>query len=280
VSNLRSRFLCYRSAIGVAVVATVGLPLSRSEAQRVLNVVANNGSIETPPTVPAGVTTVRLTIKGGVKREVVVHRVPAGTTPEDLVRGAAGRPEHWFDQWSFGGPATPRDSALDATATLDLRPGRYALVAYEVDSVGRPRADKYVWREVTAMATSVLIPDRFAVPDLTVRIKDAKIDVLGIVRTGQRIVQVENAGTRPHDLLVVRLRPGKTIDDVRRWDRDRAEAPPFVYVGGLTPMSNGVTAQTKLLLQSGVHVVLCAMRHAGTRERDYQRGVMASFKVN
>jgi hypothetical protein len=104
--------------------------------------------------------------------------------------------------------------------------------------------------------------------------------VLGTVRTGQRILQVDNAGTRPHELMVVRLKPGKTVDDVRRWDRDRASAPPFSYVGGLTPMSTGMTAQTKLLLRTGVHVVFCVMRHASGRERDYQRGVMASFKVN
>jgi hypothetical protein len=45
-------------------------------------------------------------------------------------------------------------------------------------------------------------------------------------------------------------------------------------------MSGGVTAQTKLVLQTGVHVVLCTMHHGGDREHDYQRGVVASFKVN
>jgi hypothetical protein len=255
------------------------LPFSRAAGQRVLNVVATGATIDVSTTVPAGLTTIRLTTNGRVKREIVVHRVPAGTTPEDLVRGAAGRPERWFEQWSFGGPAMPRDSAPDATATLDLRPGRYAVVAYEVDSMGRARGEKFVWRDVTAMATSVLIPARFAVPDLTIRIKDSKMDVLGNVRTGQRILQVENAGGKPHELVVGRLKPGKTVDDVRRWDRDRGDAP-FVYVGGLTPMSSGMTAQTKLLLRSGVHVVLCPMRHMGVRERDYQHGVMATFKVN
>ena len=102
----------------------------------------------------------------------------------------------------------------------------------------------------------------------------------GVVRTGQRVVQVENDGTRPHDLVIGRLKPGKTIDDVRRWDSDRTDPAPFVYVGGLTPMSNGLTAQTKLVLQTGDHVVLCRMRHGGDREHDYQRGELVSFKVN
>ena len=45
-------------------------------------------------------------------------------------------------------------------------------------------------------------------------------------------------------------------------------------------MSSAVTAQTRLLLQTGTYVVLCTMRHGGDREHDYQRGVLASFKVN
>jgi len=278
VPSLTNRFDFLRGA-GAAIALLVA-PVSRAESQRVLTVVARDTSLESSPTVPAGLTTVRLTINGAVRRELVVHRVPAGTSPEELVRGAAGRPERWFHQWSFGGPAVPRDSAPDAVATFDLRPGRYTLVAYEVDPAGRPRADKYVWREFTAVAASVLIPSRFSVPDLTVRIKDARIEVVGVVRTGQRTVQVENDGGRPQDLLLGRLKPGKTIDDVRRWDRDRSDPAPFVYAGGLTPMSGGMTAQTRLVLQTGTYVVLCTMRHGGDRERDYQRGVLASFKVN
>jgi hypothetical protein len=65
-----------------------------------------------------------------------------------------------------------------------------------------------------------------------------------------------------------------------RWDRDKSDPPPFVYVGGLTPMSAGVMAQTRLVLQAGVHVVFCTTRHAGQRDRDYKRGVLTSFKVN
>jgi len=275
-TSIRFRYL----AAYLLTSVLLALPVSRSAGQRVLTVVARDTALELAPSVPAGLTTVRLTINGTIRRELIVHRIPAGTLPADLVRGAVGRPERWFDQWSFGGPAVPRDSATEASVTLDLRPGRYALVAYEVDAAGRPRPDKLIWRDVTAVAASVLIPARFTVPDLTFRIKDAKVEALGTVRSGQRILQVENAGGRPHDFLVGRLKPGKTIDDVRRWDRDRNDPPPFVYVGGLTPMSNGVTAQTKLVLQTGTHVVFCTMRHAGDKERDYQRGVITSFKVN
>ena len=285
VPSLTSRFELPRFAAALTVVSAsiaflVAAPVSRARAQRVLSVIAHDTSLESSPTVPAGITTVRLVLNGKAKRELIVHRVPAGTTPEELARGAAGRPERWFHEWSFGGPSAPRDSASDASATLDLRPGRYVLVAYEVDPSGRPRGDKFIWREVSAIAGSVLIAARFPVPDLTMRIKSGQIEVSGVVRTGQRVVQVETTGGRPHDVLIGRLKPGKTVDDVRRWDRDRTDPAPFVYVGGVTPMSSGFTAQTKLVLQTGVHVVLCTMRHGGERDHDYQRGVLAAFKVN
>jgi len=101
-----------------------------------------------------------------------------------------------------------------------------------------------------------------------------------VLKTGQRTLQFDNVGARPHDAVIGRLKPGKTVADVARWDRDRNDEAPFVYVGGLTPMSAFVTAQTRLTLQSGMHVVFCTTKHVGERERDYKRGVLASFKVN
>jgi hypothetical protein len=282
VFRLTSTVVAHRVAriLAVTAAALTAAPVSPAQAQRVLTVIASDSALDASPTVPAGITTIRLQLKGTVRRDLTVHRIPAGTAPDALARSAAGRPERWFEQWSFGGPAVPRDSASEATATIDLRPGRYALVSYEMDAAGRPRGDRYVWRDVTAIAAAVLIPARFAVPDATVKLKDAKIDVTGALRTGQRTLQIENIGARPHDVVIGRLKPGKTMDDVVRWDRDRNDPAPFVYVGGLTPMSTGVIVQTRLVLQSGVHVVFCTARHARERDRDYRRGVIATFKVS
>jgi hypothetical protein len=256
-------------------------PAAALSGQRVLAVVARDTALEVSSTVPAGITTVRLTLQGKARRELVVRRVPAGTPPEALIRGAAGRPSKWFAQWSFGGPAVPRESAKDksASATVELRPGRYLLVAYEVDSGGRVRGDRYLWQPFTAVAASALIPSRFPVPDLTVKIRDARIDVQGTIRRGDRTVQVENVGGQPHELIIARLKPGKTVDDVRAWTARRAEPAPFDYVGGLTPMSPGMTAQTRLTFQEGEHVVLCPM--PGGRDGAGEKGgVLTVFKVS
>lgn len=253
-------------------------PAAALSAQRVLSVIARDTALEVSSTVPAGVTTVRLMLQGKARRELVVRRVPAGTPPETLVRGATGRPTKWFAQWSFGGPAVPGDSAANASATVELRPGIYLLVAYEVDASGRARGDRYLWKQVTAVAGSALIPGRFPVPDLTLKVRDARIDVEGTIRKGKdRTIQVENVGGQPHELIIARLKPGKTVDDVRKWTARRAESAPFVYVGGLTPMSPGMTAQTRLTLEAGDHVVLCPMPCG--RDGADKSGVLAVFKV-
>jgi hypothetical protein len=249
-------------------------------AQRMLTVVAGDTGLAASPTVPAGLTVLRLVLAGSARRDLVIRRIPAGTPAEEFAGGAAGRSEAWFSQSSFGGPAVPRDSESNASATVDLRPGRYALVSYEVDAAGRPRAARYFWRMVTAVATSVLIPARFEVPDITVKVRDSRIDVSGSARPGQRIIQVDNAGVRAHEIIIGRLKPGKTIADVQRWKRDKGDVAPFVYVGGVTPLGMNVTAQTRLPLQSGTYVVLCPMRSDRARAPDYELGVMATFKVS
>ena len=260
--------------------AAVGVPVHQASAQRELTVVAHDTALVASPTMVAGLASLRLVLKGTTRRDLVIRRIPAGSAPEVFVRGAAGRNERWFSLSTFGGPAVPRDSATDASAIVDLRPGRYALVSYEVDAAGRPRGDKYLWRMVTAVAASVLIPARFAMPDLSVKVKDARVEVTGTVRPGRRAIQVENVGARPHELIIGRLKPGKSLADVQRWNRDKGEAAPFVYVGGITPIASGVTAQTRVVLQSGMHVVLCAMRSEHARAPDHELGVAASFNVN
>ena len=244
-----------------------------------LTVVAHDTALEAAPTVPAGILTVKLVQKGKIRRELVVHRVPMGTLSEEIVRGAGGRHERWFQRWSFGGPAVPRDSATEALATMELRPGRYAIIAYAVDAAGRVKPNDYISRELSAVAASALISARFPVPDLRVRVKDSSIDVLGTMRPGQRTMQFENAGAKPHEVIVGRLKPGKSVADVQRWTRDGSGDAPFVYLGGLTPMSAGMTVQLRLVLQSGIHVVLCPFKgERGTP--DNARGVLATFRVN
>ncbi|HUQ84466.1 MAG TPA: hypothetical protein VM076_25150 [Gemmatimonadaceae bacterium] len=261
----------------LAVVAV--MPIESVAGQRVLTVTARDTGLEAAATVPAGLLTVRLVLQGKTRRDLVVRRIPAGMAPEALARMAAGRTERFFQQWSYGGPLTPRDTMPDAMATVDLRPGRYALVSWEVDAAGRPRPDRYVWRPFNAVQTSVLIPARFPVPDLMVKLRDARVEVSGATRPGSRSIQVENVGARPHELIVGRLKPGKTVDDAKRWTRDKGE-PPFIYVGGVMPISPQITTQTRLVLQSGTHVVLCALRGEHQKAPDNELGVIGSFKVN
>jgi len=270
-----------RSAVfaGLSLAALVVTPFTRAWAQRTLTVTARDTALDAAATVPAGLLNVKLVLKGKARRDLVVRRIPAGLAPEVFAKTAAGRPERFFQPWSFGGPMAPRDSVSDAIATVDLRPGRYALVSWEVDAAGRARPDRYLWRSFTAVAASVLIPARFPVADLMVKVRDSRIDVTGNTRTGSRLIQVENAGGRPHELIVGRLKPGKTLADAQHWTREKGEAP-FVYIGGLTPISSSVTTQTRLVLQSGVHVVMCAMRGEHLKAPDNELGVIASFRVN
>jgi hypothetical protein len=264
----------------LALGASGAVPLAAARAQRVLTVLASDTVLQSPSSIPAGLTMIRLELTGSARRDLVVHRVPTGTPPAEFVRGAAGRPERWFTQWSFGGPAVPHDSASNAASMIDLRPGRYVLVSYEVDAAGRPRGTKYLWRAFDAVATSLLIPSRFSVADVMIKIRDSRAEASGTARPGPRTLQLENAGSRPHELIVGRLKPGRSVADVATWSRDKDESPPFVYIGGVTPLSSGVRTQLRFVLQSGVHVVFCPLHHERERAADNELGAIASFTVN
>ena len=87
----RARRRVVFTAIAVSVVWGI-VSAREARAQRVLTVVVHDTTLEAAPTVPAGVVTVRLVSKSATRRDLVVHRVPVGTTPEEVARGAAGSP--------------------------------------------------------------------------------------------------------------------------------------------------------------------------------------------
>lgn len=268
-----------RRVAGGAGVVLLFLAPSPAVAQRTLLVVGRDTALEAPPSVGAGLVAVRFQNDGKVRRELVVRRIPAGRTPEEILSGPSGKPPALFAEWSFGGPALG-DSAADGTVTMELRPGRYVLVAYEVDGAGRPRADGLMWRAVSAMRTSVLISGRFPTPDVRARIKDSGLEITGLFQRGARTFNVRNASAHAHEFRVGRLRPGKTVDDVRRWSPAGNSERPFVQVGGTTPLSPSREAQTRLVLQPGDYVILCTLRHGRDGKPHHQTGMLEWFRVS
>ena len=63
---------------------------------------------------------------------------------------------------------------------------------------------------------------------MVVRLMDFSFALDTPVTAGRHTIRVENAGVEPHDLALMKLAPGRTIDDIQTWlnpERARRDAP-------------------------------------------------------
>jgi len=73
-----------------------------------------------------------------------------------------------------------------------------------------------------------VVADRASAPEagLVVRLMDYSFTIDPPLRSGRHTIRVENAGVEPHDLVLMKLAPGKTMEDIVTWlSPERARRP-------------------------------------------------------
>ena len=191
-------------------------------APNVVSLTATEYSIQAPDTISAGWTTFRLANHGGDVHYGHIVRLEPGRTVAELVdayavaiRTSGPRPK-WVTRFGGPGGAAPGDSS---SVTQYIEPGSYVWVCPVEDSAGTPHFTKGEFKPFVVGAADPAVADRGAAPkaDMGIRLMDFSFAVDTPLTAGRHTVRVENGGMEPHDLVVMRLAPGKTIDDVRTW---------------------------------------------------------------
>jgi hypothetical protein len=253
-----------------------------------LNVIATEFAFTAPDTVVAGRTRVRLSNRGREMHLLEIARLTDGHTAEELgAHLAARRPlPAWatFVGGPLPGPATlPRNAGEDMAVTIELTPGRYALLC------PIPSPDDHRAHSLKGMVrTLVVVPARRAAPAAApiphVATSRVVLDNYGFVlelpwRTGQHRLQVENRAAQPHELAVFRLDEGKRVADVVRWAASLTGPPPGRLVGGTTALSRGSSVALTLTLAPGTYALLCFLPDAKDGRSHVQHGMTREITV-
>jgi hypothetical protein len=78
------------------------------------------------------------------------------------------------------------------------------------------------------------------------------------IPAGTAAIRLVNQGKEPHHLVLLRLDPGKTFEDVQAALRQPGPPPTWVHpVGGPNGVDPGLTSNATLALTPGLYVALC-----------------------
>jgi hypothetical protein len=97
--------------------------------------------------------------------------------------------------------------------------------------------------------------------------------------TGRQLIRVRNGGAEPHDLLLARLAPGKSVGDLPLWIATQQGPAPIAPVSGLTPLAPGTEATITVDITPGEYGLICIFPDARDGRPHYMHGMMRQLTV-
>jgi len=229
--------------------------------------------------VAAGNVDVQLTNKGTEAHQVHIARAPAGMTVDDFVHTYHEQGERAAsDNVVWVGGVSGVEPGATGRATANLAAGDYFLVCFLPSSDGQNHLMKgmvgslHVTDAPTATTTSAP-----AAATETIVLSDFHVEIPAGF-TGKGTVTVRNDGHANHEMILVRLKDGKTLGDAAAWHAGDPTPAPFTYAGGIGIIASGTTVTADLNLPPGNYIATCFVS-GDTGQPHAQMGMVATFTV-
>jgi uncharacterized cupredoxin-like copper-binding protein len=232
-------------------------------------------SFDAPASIPGGLTRITLQNTGMEDHQALLFRLDESVTLDDF---AAAPIETEADAEPFGtfagGPiAGPGD---EFNAVLDLEPGSYVLICPIPSPDGVPHSDKGMVATIEVTAPSAEQP---AEPeaDVTVTLSEFAFDAPDALPAGETTFHVVNAGGQIHEMGMVKLDEGATLEEVLA----SLEAPegPYTVVGALYGLEGGAEGWTAIDLTPGTYAIVCFVTDPESGQPHIALGMLDSFAV-
>lgn len=288
--------LCVAPVLGAAVVAacshatpdakstdstTAAASAAAPASPNVLSITATDYAFDAPAQIPAGLTTIRVQSNGKEVHQAALIRIEQGKTFADFAAAVQamakqnGPPPAWIVD--AGGPNPPMPNGT-SEATEYLAPGTYAIVCFVPSPDGTPHIAKGMMRELTVTPSSgASAPAPNA--DASVTLADYSFTTAAPLTSGHHVIRVTNAGPQSHEVVLVRLAPGKTGQQFAQWVNGMKGPPPGALLGGVAAMAPGDTAYFPADLTPGNYAFVCFVPDSKDGKPHVAHGMIHDFVV-
>jgi hypothetical protein len=233
-----------------------------------------DGAVIAPDSIRPGWTRVRVEEDGG-GHILVIFRLPETATDADMKAFLAA-----LDT----GRATPKPAIAmggpevgdTGEVVVQLPPGRYVLACVRQGAGNRRHAS-------LGEAKLLIVSKRLAAspnppPRATQQIRTVDFAYVGADRwtAGPQMLRVENAGRQDHQLRLIRLRPGSTLQD---WVKASNPGRHGVAVAGVARLSPGSVAFLPVDVERGTYVLTCLVSDTASGRPHMALGMFREIHV-
>jgi hypothetical protein len=265
-------------AAGDARLASDASTAVAAETPTAVVVTAKDYSFESPTSVPAGVLTIRLVNHGKELHQAQIVRLDEGKTVADLQKAMKqhGPLPSWIK--FVGGPngIAPGDETNGQTSLL---PGRHVVICLIPSPDGVTHLMKGMIQPLEVTAAPGATTAGFAEATDTIRLVDYSFQSNRELTPGRHTILVENAGPQPHEFVLIKLAPGKSVKDFATWVETMQGPPPAVPLGGVGVVEEGGRGQFTVDLTPGEYGYICFVPDAKDGKLHLLHGMMTQVKV-
>jgi hypothetical protein len=281
------RYACYGSLMFVftAVMSATGWAGDRQNAEEMRSgngtvvFVAHDYGFRGPDRIPAGLTTVRIVNQGQDLHHIQFLKLLQGKSAPDFRAAVAADPSQlprWV-QYAGGPNAHPAGSL--ASAMVNLTEGDYVIICWIPDKHGVPHVALGMQKALSVRGGK---PMKVSQPKSSVTIKqiDYQFVFSKRVEAGLQTIKVINQGTQPHELVVVKLEPGATVNDViASFAPGASGPPPGELVNGITGIEKGERMFFTGEFEPGRYGLICFAPDTVTGRPHFLHGMTSEFTV-
>lgn len=244
-------------AAAAATPAAASESLNAADAPATITVTASDYALELSSRVPAGAVRLHLVNHGKEFHQAQVIKLEQGKTVADFaaaMKQGGGAPPSWV---RFVGGPNGIAPGQETDATIVLPPGQYAVLCFIPSPDGIPHIMKGMIHpfEVTGGTN---IAGALPAADNTITLTDYTFEAAKPLAAGRQTILVYNAGPQPHELVLIKLGPGKSVEDFGNWAEGGMKGPPpAMPVGGVTFLDKGARGVFTADLTPGEYGLIC-----------------------
>jgi hypothetical protein len=244
----------------------------------VIDVMASDYAFQAPDVLPSGLVTVRLMNHGQEPHHAQLLRLNDGVSFDQFAAALQAEGEGALRMTTITGGPGAVDPLKSSEVTLDLSPGSYALACFITSPDGVPHLAKGMLKPLT-VADEAADPSTAPEAAGTMTLRDFAFDLPDQVPAGRLTYKVVNDGPQPHELNILKLTPGSTVDDVRAWAANPSTPPPFEAVGGMNGLGPGEDGFMTVDLEPGAYVAICNIPDPASGWSHSRLGMIRAFTV-
>lgn len=261
------------------VLGGLGTVAGPVEAHPVILIRGTDYAFQAPATIKAGFIALEFVNAGAEPHHAQVARLNDGVTPEQFGEALKKGPQAALPLVTLvGGPGFTAPGGRQRVS-LNLGPGTYVLACFVDSPDGTPHVAKGMISFFRVTGTAAQAGQLRSAG--TIVLKDFSF-VLPQGFTGKGIYLVVNEGAQPHEVTIVRLAPGKTMEDLEAFLAQTgppAGPPPIIPAGGAQGLTGGQVNYLHLNLAPGNYVALCFIPDPASGKPHVALGMLTPFRV-